>query len=638
MVGPPGARLANIVRAEPSDETFTANGMPNVFDEAAHTVSVERRNRKRTDVTLPSSTWCSFPALRRYQGRTPTPLQHRRLRRPEPSPPCGECKSPDATSGRASLGVRCLTSAPVPLRERIHRPAVPPGISPPRAFPLWQTLSVPYDVLDLSERERDQVLSTEESHTTDLKAIEVTPAKLTRTLAAFSNAEGGDLFIGVDEDSKNQGRRWRGFSRIEDANGHLQTFEAFFPLSQFVDYEFLRLRSAPEQGLVLKATIRKTPDVRRSSDSTIYVRRGAQNLPVTDSEAIRRLEYAKGVASFETHPVDVPLEFVTNSETVIGFMLEVVPNAEPLSWLEKQLLIRNSKPTVASILLFADQPQAALPKQSSAKIYRYATTDPVGSRANLMGNPLTIEGNLYDLIRDAVRTTVDLIQGIRVLTPNGMEDISYPEVTLHEIITNAALHRDYSIADDIHVRIFDDRIEIESPGGLPAHLTPQNILEQRFARNGSLVRWINKFPEPPNKDVGEGLRTAFEAMKSLKLQPPQILDKKVSVLVLVRHQRLASPEEMILEYLQNQSEISNSVVRKLTGIGSENSVKRIFQRMIRVGELEPIPGRPLRDAAYRLPSAGLLPGVGTLTRANKAEGESPVTGGMRWSGARWHAR
>jgi ATP-dependent DNA helicase RecG len=461
---------------------------------------------------------------------------------------------------------------------------------------------VSYEVVDLADAEADKALRTEEGHTADLKAIEVTPAKLTCSMAGFSNAEGGELFIGIDEDKKTGRRTWRGFSSVEAANGHLQAFESYFPLSQFADYQFLRRATDHGAGLVLKATIQKTPGVRRSSDNKIYVRRGAQNLPVTEPDAIRRLEYAKGVVSFETHPVDAPLDFVTNSLTIIGFMLDVVPTGEPLPWLQKQLLVRNDKPTVASILLFSDQPQAALPKQSAVKIYRYATTEAAGSRATLAGNPVTVEGGLYDVIRDAVRTTVDLVQGIRVLTPNGLEEITYPEVTLHEIITNAALHRDYSIADDIHIRVFDNRIEVESPGGLPAHLTPENILEQRFGRNGNLVRWINKFPDPPNKDVGEGLKTAFAAMKGLKLKPPEIIDKRTSVLVVIRHQRLASPEEMIVEYLRTHDEIANAVVRQLTGIGSENTVKRIFQRMIRAGELESIAGRPLRDAAYRLPA------------------------------------
>jgi ATP-dependent DNA helicase RecG len=59
---------------------------------------------------------------------------------------------------------------------------------------------------------------------------------------------------------------------------------------------------------------------------------------------------------------------------------------------------------------------------------------------------------------------------------------------------------------------------------------------------------------------------------------------------------------MIIEYLKNNDEVANAQVRALTGIGSENEVKRIFQRMIRGGELERIPDRAQSQAAYRLPA------------------------------------
>jgi ATP-dependent DNA helicase RecG len=454
--------------------------------------------------------------------------------------------------------------------------------------------------VDVSESEINAALSTQEGHFADLKAIEIAPAKLTRTLAAFANGDGGELLIGIDEDRKQGVRTWRGFANEETANGHVQAFETTFPLDTFVDYIFLRDPSSVNPGLVLKASIQKTPDVKKASDGTVYARRGAQNLPM-EGEALRRLEYSKGIRSFETHPIDVPLDFVTNSEAIIEFMLAVVPAGEPEPWLRKHLLIRDNKPTVASVLLFADEPQAGLPKQSTVKVYRYATTDQRGTRASLQGNPLTVEGNAYEVITSAVERTAGMVEGIRVMGPSGLEQVTYPQVTLHEIITNAVLHRDYSIADDIHVRVFDNRVEIQSPGRLPAHITPDNIFEERFSRNGLLVRWINKFPDPPNKDVGEGLRTAFDAMRSLQLKPPVIEDTGTAVLVTIRHERLASPEETIVEYLQNNDEISNSVVRELTGIGSENRVKGIFQRMIKAGELERIPGRSLRDSAYRLP-------------------------------------
>jgi ATP-dependent DNA helicase RecG len=173
--------------------------------------------------------------------------------------------------------------------------------------------------------------------------------------------------------------------------------------------------------------------------------------------------------------------------------------------------MKDDKPTVSGIVLFADLPQAILPKRSGIKIYRYKTSDAEGTRDTLVGDPISVEGCAYDLIKQAVEITKEIISKIQVLGTKGLEPVTYPKETLHEVITNAVLHRDYAIADDVHVRIFDNRVEVESPGRLPAHITPKNILKERFARNGNLVRVINKFPDPPNNDVGEGLNTAFEA-------------------------------------------------------------------------------------------------------------------------------
>jgi ATP-dependent DNA helicase RecG len=164
--------------------------------------------------------------------------------------------------------------------------------------------------------------------------------------------------------------------------------------------------------------------------------------------------------------------------------------------------------------------------------------------------------------------------------------VKYPPETLHEIITNAVLHRDYAMADDVHVRVFDNRVEVESPGRLPAHITPENILDERFARNPSLVRLINKHPNPPNKDVGEGLNTAFAAMKKLKLRDPEIVQGDQSVVVYIRHERLASPETIILEYVDTNGSINNPQARQATSIESEYKVRRILKALTEAGELE----------------------------------------------------
>jgi len=450
----------------------------------------------------------------------------------------------------------------------------------------------------ITEEQKNYILALEEGHFVDVKATDIEPAKLTHHVSAFANADGGELYIGIAEDKIANRKYWQGFTDPENANGHLQIFERLFPLGHDFSYTFLSC--ATESGLVLQIIINKTKDIKIASDNIPYIRRSAQSLPVKTPQELQRLQLNKGITSFENEAIPVSVREITNSIHIIRFMIEVIPTAEPEPWLKKQQLIREDKPTVAGIILFAEEPQAIIPKRCSIKIYRYQTTDHVGSRETLVFDPITIEGCAYDQIKAAVSKTVGIVESISVLTASGLEKAKYPRETLHEIITNAVLHRDYSLADDIHVRIFDNRIEVESPGRLPAHITTENILEERFARNGAIVRLINKFPDPPNKDVGEGLNTAFEAMRQLHLKDPVITDRENSVLVQIRHEPLASPEEIIIEYLNNNPQINNTKAREICYIHSENAMKKHFEKLAKMGLIERVPGRGGRASAYRL--------------------------------------
>lgn len=457
---------------------------------------------------------------------------------------------------------------------------------------------MPIEVAEITFEQRDQILGLKEGHFHDLKSIDISPAKLTKAISAFANASGGELYIGIDEETvgSQKERFWRGFSDFEAANGHIQCFEEFFPLGQYFTYTFLSCDGC--NGYLLRADVLKTREIVRASNGIPYLRRGAQSLPIDTPEKLRRLQLDKGVVSFETETIDVDPELVSNSVVILQFLLDVIPTAEPEPWLRKQLLLREGKPTIAAVLIFAEEPQAIIPKHCGIKVYRYETREAEGSRATLSFDPLTIEGCLYDQIASAVSKTVEIVEGIHILGPGGLEEIAYPREALHEIITNAVLHRDYSIASDIHVQIFDNRIEVESPGTLPGHITEENILDEQLARNGAIVRLINKFPNPPNKDVGEGLNTAFEAMRSLRLKEPVVKETENSVLVIIRHEPLASPEDAVMEYLETRDEINNRTARRITGITSENAMKNVFYRLRDQDLIEMVPGRRGRSSAW----------------------------------------
>jgi ATP-dependent DNA helicase RecG len=206
---------------------------------------------------------------------------------------------------------------------------------------------------------------------------------------------------------------------------------------------------------------------------------------------------------------------------------------------------------------------------------------------------------LYSQIHEAVARTTAVVEEIMRLGEGALERVQYPNEALHEIITNAVLHRDYSMADDVHIRVFDNRIEVESPGRLPGHITVENILSERFSRNGNIVRIINKFPDPPNQDVGEGLNTAFAAMRQIGLKPPRIEEKATSVLVSLRHEPLASPEQLILEFLEVHESIRNRQAREVCNIGADYIIKRIFGQLVDRGLIEQIPGTDRSTTAYR---------------------------------------
>jgi len=123
--------------------------------------------------------------------------------------------------------------------------------------------------------------------------------------------------VGIEYDGA-----WDGFGKIEDCNGHLRAMEMLFPYGSEFDYEFLR---HPADGtVVLQVTIQKSRGVKAMTDGKVYVRRGAQSLPV---DALYDLRRKKGLTSHETATLRYDTTEITNSMTVIDFMLSVVPDS-----------------------------------------------------------------------------------------------------------------------------------------------------------------------------------------------------------------------------------------------------------------------------------------------------------------------
>jgi ATP-dependent DNA helicase RecG len=462
----------------------------------------------------------------------------------------------------------------------------------------------------MRSREIDQAealgyATRQESHFFDRKAAAVGGKKLQKIAVAFANADGGEFVIGIDDDKDepDPAKRWKGVTRLEDLNGALQAlFEVQPTLALY--YEVLTCTAYP--GMVLRVTVEKTAEVHITPDKTVYQRHGAQSLPISDPQRITDLAFAKGATSFEDQVIKtLPTEQIVDAPELKGFLAGYSPKTDPLEFAVNQNLVdfKTWEPRVASVLLFHSNPSAVMPRKCAVKITRYETKEDEPERDHLARQE-TVEGPLYELIHSAIAKIQEIMSSVTIWTSEGLKNARYPPESLWEVLVNALIHRDYAVSDDTHILIFDNRIEVRSPGRLPGYVTVDNILDSRFSRNPKIVRTLNRYQHPPNRDMGEGLDTAFQKMKEWGLRAPEIQELNGYVCVTLPHTSLAKPSEAILGFLTKQEMITNRQARDLTGIKSENLVKIEFYKLRDEGFLEPVPGLKGSRSAWQLTDAG----------------------------------
>lgn len=325
----------------------------------------------------------------------------------------------------------------------------------------------------------------------------------------------------------------------------------------------------------------KGQHVHATADGTVYRRAGASSLPVKDPNEITRLSFAKGAVSFENVKLDnhTPEEIVESPEA--HFLTGSIPEGpDGLAFAVNEGLIDRADwtPVIAGALLLAENPQGLIPTRCECRIVFYDTREEKPEREHLKLNE-TVGGPLYRQIHKVVSRVTEILSDISIITTDGLKKVDYPPEAIWEIITNAIIHREYSIADDVQIVIFQNRIEILSPGTLPAFVNISNILDVRYSRNPKIVRTLRRYPDAPNQDLGEGLNTAYQKMQDRRLKPPIIEILNNYVKVTIEHSPLASPEEAVIAFLKNSNRITNRQARELTGIKSENQMKEVLYRL-----------------------------------------------------------
>ncbi len=448
-----------------------------------------------------------------------------------------------------------------------------------------------YEVIDISAQEIKALLNTTEDHFNDFKSKQIAPNKLQETFVAFANADGGNIYIGI-EDAASGRERISGFNEPEEANAIISTLlENTNPAVENVEVEYLR---TPSNGLILHVDIPKSPKVHYTASGDCFIRANAQKLKIK-GERITQLSYSKGAEPYEKKAVDiVEVEDILESEYYSDYLRRIGTTQSPRVFLKKQRLLTKKDgefvPNVGCVLLFDEEPQGCLDTRCAVKVYRLRTTEAEYKREQLQEDPVTIEGPLEVVILNTIAKVKEYVDGASFKDGENLVKLSYPAEALKEILVNAVIHRDYSQKDDVHVKVYDNRIEVQSPGRLPGYMTINNLYEERFSRNPNLVRLLHKLPNSVNHDIGEGLDTAKNELRKAGLVAPVFEERGNNFVVIVKHQTIASIEDVIINYFKENptGQLTNKLVRQLSGEDDLQKVKKALQKLREEGVIKPL--------------------------------------------------
>jgi ATP-dependent DNA helicase RecG len=468
------------------------------------------------------------------------------------------------------------------------------------------------------------LLSANESRTLDFKRISSKHKSMVETVCAFANSDGGLLVIGVG-DAKDLKLGAKPESRLF---GIEENPEAFDDLRRLVMQRFipaitrlhwLRVPCTLHngvQGSVVLLRVEKSEQVHTVVGNGTWTRMDSSNRELNASE-IADLAYQRGVrsAASELVPVNLALLdtpvwrcFVAARGLKAGSMAEQLQRiglADMVDATSGEL-----RPTRAAVLLFAHEPGSLLAAYESRAdirlmVYSGKTVAP-GAVPNMRKTPLTIRGPLIEQIDDAVKAVLrELEEGLTLASSGFKTRHVYPERVVKEAIVNAVVHRDYRLNRDIFIRIFDDRIEVESPGTFPGNITAGNIARAAsLARNPLIVQNLREFPSAPNIDAGEGVKMMFAEMAAAKLYPPLYTQNKEAAVesVTVTLLNLARPSrwDEVSDWIDRNGPIANNQLREIAHLDTLTASKQLRNWVVQ-GVLVALPSASRQQARYTKP-------------------------------------
>lgn len=354
---------------------------------------------------------------------------------------------------------------------------------------------------------------------------------------ANTQPDGGLMIMGMNDDGTFAGCK----SLSPDSLNKLEALQELCPDTRCVTKRVPIVKADGKEDFVVIVRVFYLKDrVAKTPQGKVCIRRGEQKKYLSAEEA-RELAIDKGEVAFEqetcrqlSYPADFNQEEIANFADSVREILELETSisndgilaVRHLGTLSNSLFV----PNIACALLFAKEPDKIIPGCKIRFLRFDGDHEGTGEKFNAVKD-IWIEGmTVPKLIHEAEKVLSSQIRTFAALGPDGKFYASpeYPKLAWYEAIVNACVHRSYGNGlrnMNIFVKMFDNRLEIESPGPFLPFVTPENIYGTSHPRNPKLMNAMLylKFV----KMAAEGTRRMRDTMRSMGLPEPQFSQKEI---------------------------------------------------------------------------------------------------------------
>lgn len=356
-----------------------------------------------------------------------------------------------------------------------------------------------------------ETIANGETSRVQFKADVTNAVSLAQEMVAFANSKGGQIIIGVhDKTGELTGLSFQDIQRINSllstaAQEHVKSPIVITSDTVNVDGNRVIVVTVPEG----------TDKPHTDNSGIVWLKNGADKRKVVSREELARLLQSSGNLYAEEMPIQHSSLADFNTDKFKAFFEAKYKESFEPEELEKHIenlrLGANGKLNVAGALLFGNNVARLLPSYFITAVSFWGNNlaeDDYKSSENIYG---TLD-YLFTRAFDFVHAKLDKLQGDQSFNSLGKSEI--PEVVLTEILVNALIHRDYFINDSIKLFVFQNRVEVISPGKLPNSLTEQQIKRGvRRTRNSLIASLAPDLMQ--YRGAGSGILRALQAYPNI---------------------------------------------------------------------------------------------------------------------------